>query len=318
MAEGGLGRAPVFIRLAEREIEADRVLHRHAGHRQTGFHRGNVGIVEANGLEVGEAPPRRAFAGILAGDRAIGFDRVRVAAERALGVTDAQAVTDDVGRCGGVELLEDRQFLVEPTECAQSLGTKRLDRFLARQRGRDRVNLGEREGRALRLVEQFGQRHPGRRLVGRFGDRAAQQWLGKFKVARIGGLEPEHGQREDVAFIIADQSVEQRLGAGAVARLERLRGGTVLGVAHRCIERLMLGNGGLGELALAAERCAEQAKRGGIVRLAPEQIACLRFGRRRIGREQLPRLGQRRCGIGNDRPLQGSRSGRARHSSPSA
>ena len=103
-------------------------------------------------------------------------------------MADAQAVADDVGGDRGVELLEDRQFLVEPTERTQRFGTQRLDRLLTRQRGRDRVNLGQGERRALRLVEQFGQRHSGRWLIGGFGDRAAQQRLGIFIFARIGRL----------------------------------------------------------------------------------------------------------------------------------
>ena len=57
-------------------------------------------------------------------------------------------------------------------------------------------------------MQQFSQRHAGRGLVGRLGHRAAEQWLGKFKFARVGRLQPEHGQRKHIAVVFADQAVE--------------------------------------------------------------------------------------------------------------
>ena len=64
-------------------------------------------------------------------------------------MADAKPVTDDVGRDAGRKPLEDRQFLIEPAECAQCLGAERLDGFGVGRRRGNGVDLGQREGRAL-------------------------------------------------------------------------------------------------------------------------------------------------------------------------
>ena len=57
MSERLLRFAAIFIGLAECEIEPDQILYRHSGNSEARLHRRNVGVVEREGLEVGEAPP---------------------------------------------------------------------------------------------------------------------------------------------------------------------------------------------------------------------------------------------------------------------
>ena len=72
MAEGGCGVALVLQRLAEREMEMKLVLFGQIGRGERRLHRGDVRRVEADGLQVGEAPPDLAEAGLagrVRGDR---------------------------------------------------------------------------------------------------------------------------------------------------------------------------------------------------------------------------------------------------------
>ena len=251
---------------------------------------------------------------MLAGDRAIHGNRLFLTPERAEYMTDAQAVADHMRRVGSGQSLEDRKLLLQAAKPAQRLGTKRLDRLGFGNCGIERIEFGERQRGTLRLVEQFRKRGPAGDLIRRFGNRATKQRLGNFKFAQISRLKPEHRQGQHVAIILGKQATEQRMGARRIARLQRLGSRAMAGVAGRYFEREMLRHARIGQLAKPPQRATEHTQRRWMIGIGFEHIACLRLGRCRIGGEQLPRLSKGGFGVGNDRSLHGSRSGRARHS----
>ena len=72
-------------------------------------------------------------------------------------------------------------------------------------------------------------------------DGAAKQRLCHFELADTGPVQAEHGQGENVVLIRSQQLLEQSLGLGCIACLERLRRGAVKRIAGRSLERLLLG-----------------------------------------------------------------------------
>ena len=203
--------APVLIGLAEREIEADPVLHRPVGQGQRLFHRGDVGSIELDRLEIGQAPPRRAFAGMAANDVAIGRRGLFFVPKRALGVAGAQRQADVSRPARGAEPLEDRKLFLQSAERAEAFGAKRQDRVAVRRSAADLVELGQRKRGALRADQQFGQRHPCRGVVGRNTGRAPKQGFGHLEFAVGGPVQPEHVERQYVVRILAQQLLEDCL-----------------------------------------------------------------------------------------------------------
>ena len=110
MVERTLDFLAVLKRLAERKVQANPVQNMRLWLRQAFFHRGDVSVAELDGLEVGEAPPGRAFVGGAGEHGPIGRDGLIRPPERSEGVAEADTVIL-VPLLGCDQLLEDGDLL---------------------------------------------------------------------------------------------------------------------------------------------------------------------------------------------------------------
>jgi hypothetical protein len=277
VAEGGLEGAGVLARLAQRELQVEAVLVGQVRPLQLGFHGRHVGLGEADGLQVGQAPPGLTELRRQRDRAAVGLDRVGLAAD---GLQSMAVAHPDLGLLRLVlqhPLVEaDRLFvLADPAERG---GLQVAVAGVARILGQQAVTLGD---RGLRLVPPVKHR---RIVVPRRGEArgqlhaAGQQLLGVVQPAQARAGLGQHADGGHVSGPRLQDRAQGVLGDGEAVLAERGGGLDQVRVADAGADRAQVGGlGGLG-LALAAQRRAQQAQGGRVLPGDAEDLAGLLFG----------------------------------------
>jgi hypothetical protein len=174
----GVGVAGLVLqRLAERELEVNPVVVGHIGARELPAHRLDVRRVEAEGLQVGEAPPRLAVTGCQPDGVAVGRDAVTGASRRLEYIT----VGDPDARIGWV-IREHRVESLDGTivfaQARKHVGPQVQPRRVLLPGGQQQFELGQRLLVAVDLVE---------------GERPGVPCRGEVRCARQAGLEQRNG-----------------------------------------------------------------------------------------------------------------------------
>ena len=222
--------AAVLERLAEREIQVQPVLVFEVRALQLRPHRGDVGIVETEGLEVGQAPPGIAEARVEFEAAAIGGDR---AFAQARGLQRVPLAEPDMGLVGmfGEEVFVQFDRFPEVAGTAQHHRPEVAIAGIAGVLGQQPFDLGQRLLRAIAAVQDHGV-VLARRMEARRQLQATLEQVGGVLVApdprRDFGQHPDRG---DIGGRTPQPAAQQRLGMGNVvvdegaARLEQDRVG---------------------------------------------------------------------------------------------
>ena len=246
MLEGGRVFVAVFQRLAQREVEMQPVLGVEVAALQLRAHAGDVGIVEAEGLEVGQAPPCVAEARLEFGATPVGGDRALRVAGGLQRVPQAQPDPGLVRMPGEDALVQPDRFLV-------IAGAAQHDRLevavagVAGIAGQQVFDLGQRVLRTIAAVQDHGV-VLARGMEARGQLQAALEQAGGILVtAYPGGDLGQHADRGDIGRHALQPGAQQRLGAGNVVLDQGSAGCEQDRIGHSVAERTLHAGPRLGE-----------------------------------------------------------------------
>ncbi len=186
------------------------------------LHRGDVGLAEAEGLQVGQAPVRLAEARLELDGAAIGRDRFLLASRRLQRV--ALAEPDP-----GLLRILPQQFLVDAdrpvviADAREHHGPQVAEARAARFGREQLVDLRERFHRLVVPVQDDGKIVPRRLEAWRQFEAAREQVLGVAVAADAGGDLGQHADRRHVGRKLLQVIAQQRLGHGDAAFGQRER-----------------------------------------------------------------------------------------------
>ena len=233
MIEGELRLAGIVMGLAEREMEMEEIVAREARSGQRRCHLRDVGRIEPDRLQIGEAPPGFAERGRQADGAAVGGDALVEPADRLEHMTVAHPDPGLVGQ--PVEHLPvegDRLF-----EAADPAERRRLQILVRDVFGRlveQEVEDPDGLGRPVLPVEHGGEIGAGRGEAGRELEGAAKQGLGIRIAAEPAGQLRHHPDRRDVGRLLLEVGAQQPLGVGEPALDQGQARLHQPGIANRC------------------------------------------------------------------------------------
>jgi hypothetical protein len=246
MLEGGRVLVAVFQRLAQREVQVQAVLGVQVAALQLRAHPGDVGIVEAEGLEVGQAPPGIAEARFERGAAPVGGDRALRVAGGLQCVPQAQPDPGLVRMPGEDALVQPDRFVV----IASAAQHDRLEVAVAGVAGiagQQVFDLGQCVLRTVAAMQDHGV-VLARGMEARCQLQAALEQAGSILVAANSrGDLGEHADRGDVGRRALQPGAQQRLGAGNVVIDQGTAGGEQDWIGHSVAERTLHVGPRLGE-----------------------------------------------------------------------
>ena len=264
--------ARILQRLAQGEIEVVTVLIAEIRARQLALHRGHVRGIEAEGLEVGQAPVGLAVRWIHRDRAPVSLDRARLGSGCLQHVAVARPQPGQAWMPGEDRLVQ-RDRLVGVADAAEDRG---LEVEVARVRRFDRkqgVGLGESLDRPVQPVEHKGMVLARGVEPGREFKAAREQRFGVVVASEPRRDLGQHADRGDVRRCAPEMRAQQRLGL----RNALLAQGRCRREQHRVARRVadMRGVGGLGGRGVARRRqqVGHRQPRTGQVRLQRDGAA---------------------------------------------
>ena len=232
MAEALFVALALLIGPAEREIEVEAILRAQPLAGQRLCHRRDILVAERHRLQIGEAPPQFAQGRRQLQAAAIGGDAVLLPPDRLQRVAVAHPHLGLAGHFGEHLLVKADRFLI----AADPAQSGRLEILLP---GRalivlgEQIELGDRLGGPVLLVEDGGEIGPRRREGGGELERAAQQFLGVGIAAEPPGQLGHHPDRGDVGRLFREARPQHPLRGGQIVVEQGLGGAHQHRVADR-------------------------------------------------------------------------------------
>ena len=285
--EGFLVLRGVLQGLAQRKLQVETVLRRQGVAAQLGAHRLDLARVEAEGLEVGEAPVGLAEAAFQRDRTAVGPDPVVEPAGGLQGVAVAHPQPRLV-RVGCEDGLVDRQrrgvFAERPEDRRLEVLVSGVARFGAQQH----VDLLQGRGAAILPMQYMGVVVAGGIEARRQLQAHHQQPIGLEVALQAPRHFGQHAQAGDVGGLAIQMSAQQRLGARHIVVAERRRRFHELRILCRGAQVLIERAAGAGTVAAGAQMIGQRQPRR-----AQRRLEAHRFAQRRDCRLALPGRGAR-------------------------
>ena len=209
--KGRLHRSAIFERLAQREVEVEAVLLGHSVTLQRGLHRGDIGIAELDGFEVGQAPPCLTQTREQPNRFAVGLHPLGLLPD---GFEHMPVAHPDARLVRGFfqHLRIKHQRIVEVTDAAQRGGLQVGVAGIVRVFGQHLVELRNRLRRAVLAVEHQRQIGPRRGEARSQLHRAAQQRLAVLVAPDPPGQLGQHSDRGDIERMRFQMRAQARFG----------------------------------------------------------------------------------------------------------
>ena len=314
MVERRSGIADILQRLGEREVEVKAILFAKPRPPERLAHRGNVASVEPHGLEIRQAPPHLAQRGLDGNRAAIGGDAVVAAAHGLERVAIAHPDPGMAGRLRQHRLVQ-RQRLIELADFGERRGAQVGVAEVFGLGRHQRVEFGQRLGRAVLAVEHGRQVRARGVERGREFERAAQQVLGIAVAPDPPGEFGQHPDRGDIDRHRFEPRLEQGFGLAQPVVGQRQRGQLKFGIVGRTVDCREFGLFGFTRATQCAQDPRRQPPRVGIGRIDPGEGADRDERGGRVVGQKSPRFRQRRRPRGRTHPSAACFSSASRSSS---
>ena len=259
-------RLRVLERLAEREVEVIAVLFADVGPRELPAHDGDVARLEAERLEVGEAPPGLAEVGKKLGAPAVRIDAFVRPAKRLERVAVTHPAFRQRGLLAEKNFIDFDRFLVfaDPDQ------RRRAQCAIARIAGllrHQQIDLRERLLRFHLPVQDGGVVLPGRGEARCQFQHAREKMLGILVASEPRTGFRQHADRRDVCGMVLHERTQQPLGHGEAVLAQRGRGLDQLRIVDRRLDVARIGGIGCGAVVQHGVEVAEHAPRCSVVRI---------------------------------------------------